>query len=90
MTIANFNTAKHIMAEINSTKGKIAELSSCLKRTEDTTGQCQEILRVQIGEQYCNTPKPEVRVEYWKRFLLAEIEDCENKIAELNEEFSQL
>ena len=76
--------------EIRDELSRDAGIDCLIARTHNTTTEHQKFVKVQLGEGYCYTPQPEVRLDKWLEFLEGEKKFIADHIAELDKQFEEL
>lgn len=90
MTTTTFHKAINIDKEIRDEQAREQAIDHLIDRTHETTGEHQEFVKVQLGEGYCYTPQPEVRLDKWLEFLEGEKKFIADHLAELDKQFEEL
>lgn len=88
--IQAFELAIQLNKRIKDEQDREKEIDKLIERTQETTGEYQKFVKIQLGEGYVYTPQPEVRLDKWLEFLDQEKKFIADHVAELTKQFEEL
>lgn len=90
MTTEQFEAARKLEKEISNLQEKEEKLERLEKRAREITGPYADVIRIQLGEQYINTPIATVSIGRFYEFIGDEIERIDKLIKEKRKEFEAI